>query len=371
MGAFFVRDLNLATLVSYGGDRTPMVAFGAAIGALLWISPLRRLLAGLVGLLALAFAVVAFTPLSAWMNAGLPRRDALAPADAVFVSSSRLQEDGELTTTAMNRLVHGLEVVGSGSTGRLILSELRPPHPSYAAAARTMMERLGLRPELLVVGPVTIPGTRPSPLRPSAASGGLTRIIVVTSPPTRVAPRRPSSTRASRWCRHRAWRPGSTWSGWTGPTSASGPSGTCSTSAWGSSSTRGAVGSRRDEGTSYFAVKEVLRAVVPHFICELAGLVLARELDAEGLDALGKRRNGEGDLVQLLPAALGLVDAQGPLVLGHAGGPERVLPLPDPTEPKARSASVVRVVAASLPIRHSSPTLAWPSMSRPFRLGRP
>ena len=182
LGGFFVRDLNLATLLSYGGDRTPMVAWGAAIGALLWITPLRRLLAGLVGLLALAFAVVAFTPLSAWMSAGLPRRDALAPADAVFVSSSRLQEDGELTSTAMNRLVHGLEVVGSGSTGRLILSELRPPHPSYAAAARTLMERLGLRPELLVVGPVD--NTRDEAVAVAALcrERRLTRIIVVTSP---------------------------------------------------------------------------------------------------------------------------------------------------------------------------------------------
>jgi uncharacterized SAM-binding protein YcdF (DUF218 family) len=183
LGAFFARDLDLATLVSYAGVRTPGIVLGALVGSLVWVSPLRRGLAWLVGVLGLAFLIVAFTPLCAWMYAGLPRRDALVPGDAVFVSASRLQSDGELTTSAMNRLVHGLEVIGSGSAGRLILSELRPPQRSYAAAARSMMGRLGLHPELLVVGPVD--NTRDEAVAVAALcrQRGLRRLIVVTSPP--------------------------------------------------------------------------------------------------------------------------------------------------------------------------------------------
>lgn len=182
LGAFFTRDLDLATLVSYAGVRSPGVVLGALIGALLWVSPLRRGLAALVAALGLAFLVVAFTPLAARMYAGLPRRDAPVPADAVFVSASRLQSDGELTTTAMNRLVHGLEVIGSGGPGRLILSELRPPQRSYAAAARPLMERLGLHPELLAVGPVD--NTRDEAVAVAALCRklGIRRLIVVTSP---------------------------------------------------------------------------------------------------------------------------------------------------------------------------------------------
>jgi uncharacterized SAM-binding protein YcdF (DUF218 family) len=182
LGGFFARDLDVLTLVSYGGDRTPMVAAAAVIGALLWLTPLRRPLGALVGLLALAFALVAFTPLCAWMYQGLPRRDALADADAVFVSASRLQSDGELTTTALNRLVHGLEVIGAGKAPRLILSELPPPHGSYAAVARRLMEGLGLRAELLAVGPVRNSRDEAVAVAALGRQMGFRRLILVTSP---------------------------------------------------------------------------------------------------------------------------------------------------------------------------------------------
>jgi uncharacterized SAM-binding protein YcdF (DUF218 family) len=180
--AFFVRDLDLAQLVSYAGVRSPGVVLGAVVGALVWISPLRRGLAWLTGLLSLVFLLVAFTPLTASMYAGLLRRDAPVAGDAVFVSASRLQADGELTTSAMNRLVHGLELIASGGPQRMILTELRPPQRSYAAAARPIMERLGLHPQLLVVGPVD--NTRDEAVLVAALCRkmGLRRLILVTSP---------------------------------------------------------------------------------------------------------------------------------------------------------------------------------------------
>src|SRR5262245_61015284 len=110
LGGFLARDLNLATLWSYAGSRSPGIVMGALLGALLWRTRLRRPFAAAVAALALCFALVTLTPLSAWLYRGLPRRDALGPADAVFVSSSRIQDDGEMTTAAMNRLLRGLEV---------------------------------------------------------------------------------------------------------------------------------------------------------------------------------------------------------------------------------------------------------------------
>jgi uncharacterized SAM-binding protein YcdF (DUF218 family) len=161
---------------------TPGVLLGALVGALVWTTPLRRPLAFVVGLLGLAFLAVAFTPLSSWIYHGLPRRDPLVRADAVFVSSSRLQEDGELTNAALNRLVHGLEIIGSGYAPRLILTELKPPQGSYAAKARPLMERLGIHAELLTAGPVG--NTRDEAVMVAALcrERGFSRLIVVTSP---------------------------------------------------------------------------------------------------------------------------------------------------------------------------------------------
>ena len=182
LAGFFARDLDLLTLVSYPGDRTLIVLAGAVLGAVLWPSRARGLLTLLLGVLALAYAVVAFTPLCAWMYAGLPRRDPLGPADAVFVSASRLQQDGDLTTAAMNRLVHGLEVIGEGHTSRLILSEVRRRGPSHAAAARVMLRRLRLQPELLVVGPVDDSHDEAVAVAALCRARGFARLILVTSP---------------------------------------------------------------------------------------------------------------------------------------------------------------------------------------------
>jgi len=182
LGGFFARDLNLLALVSYTGSRTPGVLLAALVGSRLWLTPLRRGLGMVVAALGLGFGRVALTPVPAWLYEGLPRRDALVPGDAVFVSSSRLQDDGDLPTAAMKRLLRGLGVIGGGSAPRLVLAELYPPQPSYAAVARPLMERLGIHAELLVVGPVG--NTRDEAVAVAALcrQKGLGRVIVVTSP---------------------------------------------------------------------------------------------------------------------------------------------------------------------------------------------
>jgi uncharacterized SAM-binding protein YcdF (DUF218 family) len=182
LGGYIARDLDLLNLLSLSGDRTPMVLVAALFGAVVWGTRLRRALA--VGLLVgvSLWSIVALTPLSAWLIRDLPRRDPAASADAVFVLSSGIQPDGELTTVAMDRLVHALELVGQGHTSRLILSELWPPRGSYAAQARPLMAHLGLKPDLFTVGPVRNTHDEAVAVGALCRARGWTRLLVVTSP---------------------------------------------------------------------------------------------------------------------------------------------------------------------------------------------
>lgn len=179
---FLARDLDLPTLVSYPLDRTLLLLPLVILGALAWGSRLRgAVVVGILGLGAV-WGVVALTPLCAWMADGLVRRDPLQPADAVFVHSSRLQADGDPDTSALSRLVRGLELLGEKRAPRLILSELHPPSASYAAYARAMMRRLGLALPVVTVGPVW--NTRDEAVAVAALcrQEGWERVLVVTSP---------------------------------------------------------------------------------------------------------------------------------------------------------------------------------------------
>jgi uncharacterized SAM-binding protein YcdF (DUF218 family) len=179
---FCARDLDLVTLVSYWYDRTPHVLLLAAVGALAWPTRLRRPFAAVAGAVVLLWLLAGFTPLSRALAAGLPRRDAVGPADAVFVLSSDVQDDGELTSTAMSRLVHGLEQIGEGHTARLIVSELPPPKRSYAAAARVLVKDLALHAEVFAVGPVYNTHQEAVQVAALCRAHGWRRLIVVTSP---------------------------------------------------------------------------------------------------------------------------------------------------------------------------------------------
>jgi uncharacterized SAM-binding protein YcdF (DUF218 family) len=150
---FLVVELNVAGLISFGGDTAFLVVAGAILGLLLWPTRLRGFLGAATGLAALAWLLVAFGPVSAWLADGLPRRDRLRNGDAVFVLGSRLQKDGDPTTEALSRLLHGVGLVAGGRAPRLIVSE-QPDMPAYAPVAREWLRELKVDTELLTVGPV-------------------------------------------------------------------------------------------------------------------------------------------------------------------------------------------------------------------------
>jgi uncharacterized SAM-binding protein YcdF (DUF218 family) len=182
LAGLVVADLNLPSLVSYFGDRTYLVPPIALLVALLWLTPLRRLAAAAVALLAALWLVVAFTPLTPWLAEGLVRRDPVEAADAVFVFASRVQEDGDPTTDAMSRLLKGVELVAEGRAPRLLVSEVPPPAGPYAPLARKWLDAFARRGEVVSVGRIVNTRTEAVAVARLCRERGWKRVLVVTSP---------------------------------------------------------------------------------------------------------------------------------------------------------------------------------------------
>ena len=182
IAGFVVGDLNLATLLSQPGERGYTFAAACLVGALLWPTRLRRLLAAGTGLLVLLWLLASYSPLTAWMARGLVRSDAVQDADAVFVFASRIQEDGDPTTDAMSRLLKGVELVAAGRAPYLIVSEVVPPAGSHEALARAWLAALAHRGEVLDVGTIGNTYEEAGALARLCRERGWKRILAVTSP---------------------------------------------------------------------------------------------------------------------------------------------------------------------------------------------
>jgi uncharacterized SAM-binding protein YcdF (DUF218 family) len=175
-------DLNLPSLVSYFGDRTYLVPAFAVLGAVFWLTPLRRLVAAATVLVVVLWLVVAFTPLTPWLAEGLVRRDPVQDADAVFVFSSRVQEDGDPTSDAMSRLLKGVELVAAGRANRLLVSEIAPPAGAYAPLARAWLDEFAHRGEVVSVGRIVNTREEAVAVARVCRERGWTRVLAVTSP---------------------------------------------------------------------------------------------------------------------------------------------------------------------------------------------
>jgi uncharacterized SAM-binding protein YcdF (DUF218 family) len=182
MAGFIVLDLDLASLVSFWGDRTILVPAAAFVGAALWPTPLRRLAMIGVALLGALWLVVAFTPLTARMTEGLVRQDPLQAGDAVFVFASSIQVDDDPSPDAMSRLLRGLELVGEGRSRYLVVSELPRPQGRYTPLAEAWVERFAPSAEVLAVGPVYNTHDEAVAVARLFRERGWKRVLAVTSP---------------------------------------------------------------------------------------------------------------------------------------------------------------------------------------------
>lgn len=181
LAGFIAVDLDLASLISYWGDRTVLVPVAAFIGAAIWPTFLRRLAMAGLALLAGLWLAVAFTPLTIWMAEGLVRRDPIKAGDAVFVFASRVQMDGEPTTAAMSRLLRGLELVGEGRSSELVVSEVRGGVRSKPIA-EDWVERFVPSARVTAVGPILNSHDEAVAVARLFRERGWTRVLAVTSP---------------------------------------------------------------------------------------------------------------------------------------------------------------------------------------------
>lgn len=179
---FIAVDLDLASLVSYWGDRTVIVLAAAFVGAAIWPTPLRSLAALGVALVSALWLVVAYTPLTSFMAEGLVRRDPAQAGDAVYVFSSRIQPDGDPTTASMSRLLRGVELVQEGRSSHLVVSEVRGSRGRSTPLARAWIERFVPNAEVHTVGPIYNTHDEAQAVARLFAEKGWTRVLAVTSP---------------------------------------------------------------------------------------------------------------------------------------------------------------------------------------------
>lgn len=181
LAGFIAVDLDLASLLSYWGDRSALIPVAAFLGAAIWPTPLRRL--GMAGLALLAglWLSVAFTPLTNWMAEGLVREDPIRDGDAVFVFASRVQRDGEPTTAAMSRLLRGVELVREGRSTELVVSETRGGG-RYKRIAEEWVERFVPGVRVTAVGPIINSHDEAESVARLFRERGWTRVLAVTSP---------------------------------------------------------------------------------------------------------------------------------------------------------------------------------------------
>lgn len=182
VAGFIGLDLDLASLVSFWGDRTVLVPLAAFVGAAVWPTPLRRLAVAAVALLGALWLAVAFTPLTTRMTDSLVRQDPLQAGDAVFVFASRIQLDGDPSPDAMSRLLRGVELVGEGRSRFLVVSEMPGPQGRYAPLAEAWVERFAPSAEVLAVGPVYNTHDEALAVARLFHERGWKRVLAVTSP---------------------------------------------------------------------------------------------------------------------------------------------------------------------------------------------
>jgi uncharacterized SAM-binding protein YcdF (DUF218 family) len=182
LAGLLLADLNLPAIVSWHGDRSYLAPAAALLGALLWLTPLRRITGIAVALLSVLWGLVSFTPMTLWLGDDLVRRDRVEAADAVFVFGSRVQEDGDPTTDAMSRLLKGIELVADGRATRVVVSEVPPPAGPYAPLARAWVAAFAPRGEVVSVGRVRNTRDEAVAVARLFRERGWTRVLAVTSP---------------------------------------------------------------------------------------------------------------------------------------------------------------------------------------------
>jgi uncharacterized SAM-binding protein YcdF (DUF218 family) len=182
LGALLADALDLPSFISFWSERSALMVALSLLAALLWLTRARVLVGLTTAALAVLWLAVSFTPLVPRLVAGMARRDALGPADAVFVFGSRIQADGEPTIESTNRLLKAVELLADRRARVLIVSELQPPSRAYAPIAREWLRRFAPQAEVLAVGPVVNTHDEAVLVARLFRARGWKRVLAVSSP---------------------------------------------------------------------------------------------------------------------------------------------------------------------------------------------
>lgn len=131
-----VTSFVLSSLL-FGGIlpiRVAGCAVGLVLGAIIYVRWPRVMWGALIAAI-VAWSVVAFTPISRGLAAGLVRSDAVPDSvDAVVVLSGSVTDDGMLGPEALDRLLMGLALVRAGKSSTIVITQ---PHPLADPAITT------------------------------------------------------------------------------------------------------------------------------------------------------------------------------------------------------------------------------------------
>ncbi|MEO6953146.1 MAG: YdcF family protein [Polyangia bacterium] len=138
------KDLGLHGVISYWGSVSPAVVLLGVVGALLWPTRGRVLVALAGGGMLLLWLVVGFTPLCLALARPLTRRDPPRHADAIYVLASNIQVDDEPYAGTLARSTRGLELLGQGYAEHLLVAEVPPPAGSYVRGLSASAKKMGV-----------------------------------------------------------------------------------------------------------------------------------------------------------------------------------------------------------------------------------
>lgn len=179
--------LEVLPLVGGWADRPLSYWVAGIAGAVLMTGRARSLLWITGGLLCLLLLAAISTSQTMAAARGLVRRDALQPADAIYVLGGGIHDDGTPDDFFEERLIHGYELLGQGYAPRLVVPHLRVPRyggpvPPYAPYVRRQMRELRLPYPVLQIGPVANTFEEASAVARLVHQQHWKRVIVVSSP---------------------------------------------------------------------------------------------------------------------------------------------------------------------------------------------
>ena len=159
-----------------------MAPAAGVAGALLALTPARRLLWWAGGALCALWLVLGYTPIMTVPVRSLVVRDRLERVEAVVVLSSDIHPSGALTNAAQTRLLKGYELLRSGYARTLVLTRLPRPKKSYVPAVREQLRVFGMDYPIAETGEVT--NTHDEALKVSALARarGWKKVILVSDP---------------------------------------------------------------------------------------------------------------------------------------------------------------------------------------------